>query len=40
MAMTTGGPDTSDVFEEEVAGGKYRFRTSGVRSKSAASASA
>lgn len=26
VAMTTGGPDTSDVFEEEVAGGKYRFR--------------
>jgi acyl-homoserine-lactone acylase len=26
VAMTTGGPDTSDVFEEEVAGGKYRFK--------------
>jgi acyl-homoserine-lactone acylase len=26
IAMTTGGPDTSDVFEEEVAEGKYRFR--------------
>lgn len=26
IAMTTGGPDTSDVFEEEVAGGKYKFR--------------
>jgi acyl-homoserine-lactone acylase len=25
VAMTTGGPDTSDVYEEEVAGGKYRF---------------
>jgi acyl-homoserine lactone acylase PvdQ len=24
--MTTGGPDTSDVFEEEVADGKYRFK--------------
>ena len=26
VAMTTGGPDTSDVFEEEVAGGKYKFK--------------
>jgi len=26
IAMTTGGPDTSDVFEEEVANGKYKFR--------------
>ncbi len=26
VAMTTGGPDTSDVFEEEVAGGKYKFQ--------------
>ena len=26
IAMTTGGPDTSDVYEEEVANGKYRFR--------------
>ncbi len=26
IAMTTGGPDTSDVFEEEVAGGRYRFK--------------
>lgn len=26
VAMTTGGPDTSDVFEEEVAEGRYRFR--------------
>jgi acyl-homoserine-lactone acylase len=26
VAMTTGGPDTSDVFEEEVADGKYRFQ--------------
>ncbi len=26
VAMTTGGPDTSDVFEEEIADGKYRFR--------------
>jgi len=26
IAMTTGGPDTSDVFEEEVANGKYRFK--------------
>ncbi len=25
IAMTTGGPDTSDVFEEEIAGGRYRF---------------
>ncbi len=26
VAMTTGGPDTSDVFEEEVSDGKYRFQ--------------
>ena len=26
VAMTTGGPDTSDVYEEEVQDGKYRFR--------------
>lgn len=26
VAMTTGGPDTSDVFEEEVQDGKYKFR--------------
>jgi acyl-homoserine-lactone acylase len=26
IAMTTGGPDTSDVYEEEVADGKYKFR--------------
>ncbi len=26
VAMTTGGPDTSDIFEEEVADGKYRFK--------------
>lgn len=26
VAMTTGGPDTSDVFEEEVANGKYKFK--------------
>ncbi len=26
VAMTTGGPDTSDVFEEEVDKGNYRFR--------------
>ncbi len=26
IAMTTGGPDTSDVFEEEVADGKYKFK--------------
>ncbi len=26
VAMTTGGPDTSDVFEEEIQDGKYRFR--------------
>jgi acyl-homoserine lactone acylase PvdQ len=26
IAMTTGGPDTADVFEEEVREGKYRFR--------------
>src|SRR5260370_18294240 len=25
IAMTTGGPDTSDVYEEEIADGKYRF---------------
>ncbi len=25
VAMTTGGPDTSDVFEEDVKDGKYRF---------------
>src|SRR5574340_792293 len=25
IAMTTGGPDTSDIYEEEVSGGKYRF---------------
>ena len=25
IAMTTGGPDTSDVYEEEVQDGKYRF---------------
>jgi acyl-homoserine-lactone acylase len=25
VAMTTGGPDTSDVYEEEVRDGKYRF---------------
>ena len=24
--MTTGGPDTSDVYEEEVQDGKYKFR--------------
>ena len=24
--MTTGGPDTSDVYEEEIRDGKYRFR--------------
>ena len=26
IAMTTGGPDTSDVYEEEVEDGKYKFR--------------
>ncbi|MBI1788753.1 MAG: penicillin acylase family protein [Acidobacteria bacterium] len=26
IAMTTGGPDTSDVFEEEVRDGKYLFK--------------
>lgn len=26
IAMTTGGPDTSDVYEEEVKDGKYKFR--------------
>jgi len=26
IAMTTGGPDTSDVYEEEVRQGTYRFR--------------
>ena len=26
IAMTTGGPDTSDVYEEEVKDGKYQFR--------------
>jgi acyl-homoserine-lactone acylase len=26
VAMTTGGPDTADIFEEEIAGGKYKFR--------------
>ena len=26
IAMTTGGPDTSDAYEEEVQDGKYRFR--------------
>ena len=26
VAMTTGGPDTSDAYEEEVKDGKYRFR--------------
>jgi acyl-homoserine-lactone acylase len=26
IAMTTGGPDTSDVYEEEIADGKYRFQ--------------
>jgi acyl-homoserine-lactone acylase len=26
IAMTTGGPDTSDVYEEEVKDGKYEFR--------------
>lgn len=27
VAMTTGGPDTSDVYEEEVADGKYKFKS-------------
>jgi acyl-homoserine-lactone acylase len=26
IAMTTGGPDTGDTFEEEVANGKYKFK--------------
>ena len=26
VAMTTGGPDTSDVYEEEIVDGKYRFK--------------
>lgn len=26
VAMTTGGPDTSDAYEEEVRDGKYKFR--------------
>ena len=26
VAMTTGGPDTSDIFEEEVRGKEYKFR--------------
>jgi len=26
IAMTTGGPDTSDVYEEEVRDGKYKFK--------------
>ncbi|MCL5742745.1 MAG: penicillin acylase family protein, partial [Acidobacteria bacterium] len=26
VAMTTGGPDTSDVYEEEISGGKYKFK--------------
>jgi acyl-homoserine lactone acylase PvdQ len=26
IAMTTGGPDTSDAYEEDVRDGKYRFR--------------
>ena len=26
IAMTTGGPDTSDIYEEDVRDGKYRFR--------------
>jgi acyl-homoserine lactone acylase PvdQ len=26
IAMTTGGPDTSDVYEEDVQDGKYKFR--------------
>ncbi len=26
IAMTTGGPDTADVFEEGISGGKYKFQ--------------
>lgn len=26
IAMTTGGPDTSDIYEEELRGSQYRFR--------------
>ena len=26
IAMTTGGPDTSDAYEEEIENGKYKFR--------------
>jgi len=26
IAMTTGGPDTSDAYEEEIQNGKYRYR--------------
>ncbi len=26
IAMTTGGPDTSDIYEEEVRDGKYKFK--------------
>ena len=26
IAMTTGGPDTSDIYEEEVRDGKYKFQ--------------
>jgi len=26
IAMTTGGPDTSDIYEEEVQDGKYKFK--------------
>jgi acyl-homoserine-lactone acylase len=26
IAMTTGGPDTGDTFEEEIADGKYKFK--------------
>ncbi len=26
IAMTTGGPDTSDVYEEEVSGSRYKFK--------------
>src|SRR5579872_776002 len=26
IAMTTGGPDTGDTFEEEIDGGKYKFK--------------
>jgi acyl-homoserine-lactone acylase len=26
IAMTTGGPDTGDTFEEEIANGKYKFQ--------------